>query len=346
MTVAAAPDRIHPVSRDRPLTVFAPASIGNVSVGFDALGLALSPLDGYLLGDLVQLRPGKREDWALKVHGPFADKLPADPEKNIVLQCCRLYQKALTQRHGVVEPLEISLEKRLPIGSGLGSSASSVVATLEALNRWHGNPLGSRELFGLMAQVEGGISGEIHLDNIAPSLYGGLRLCPPGSQAEYALPWPARWQVTVCWPGTELVTREARSVLPDQLPRATAVRHAAQFARFVYALYTGKPGLAAASMVDLIAEPYRSRLLPGFDRAREELTALGALAVGISGSGPTLFAVYDEPKLAPKFDEWLSANYQQNDSGFVYACRADHGGARSIAAGFAESGDEVAARGS
>ena len=320
-------------SQAKSLTVFAPASIGNVSVGFDALGLALAPLDGSLLGDTVQLRPGPLEDWKLRVHGPFAHKLPKDREKNIVLQCCRLYQRTLAQRGSVVSPLEIVLEKRLPIGSGLGSSASSVVATLEVLNRWHGNPLGSRDLFRLMAEVEGGISGEIHLDNIAPCLYGGLRLCPPGSQVDYPLPWPARWQVVVCWPGTELVTREARAVLPETLPRATAVRHGAQFAQFVYALYTGKPSLAAASLVDLIAEPYRSRLLPGFDLAREALKTLGALAVGISGSGPTIFALVDESAVAKAVADWLAAHYRQNDSGFVHTCRADLGGARSIVAG-------------
>jgi len=330
MTTATAKVRNAAQSRTNPLTVFAPASIGNVSVGFDALGLALAPVDGSLLGDTVQLRPVQCEDWNLKVHGPFAHKLPEDREKNIVLQCCRLYQQTLEQRGMEVSPLEIELEKRLPIGSGLGSSASSVVATLEVLNRWHGNPLGSRELFHLMAQVEGGISGEIHLDNIAPCLYGGLRLCPPGSPVDYPLPWPARWQVVVCWPGTELVTREARAVLPEQLPRATAVRHGAQFAQFVYALYTGKPALAAASLVDLIAEPYRRSLLPGFDKAREALRELGALTVGISGSGPTIFALVDEPAVTRPVADWLNRHYRQNDSGFVHTCRADLGGARSI----------------
>jgi len=337
MTKAATTMDVVAGPRTHPLTVFAPASIGNVSVGFDALGLALAPVDGSLLGDTVQLLPGRCEDWELRVHGPFAHKLPEDREKNIVLQCCRLFQQTLAQRGVEVDPLKIALDKRLPIGSGLGSSASSVVATLEVLNRWHEYPLGSRDLFHLMARVEGGISGEIHLDNIAPCLYGGLRLCPPGSPVDYALPWPARWQVVVCWPGTELVTREARAVLPEQLPRATAVRHGAQFAQFVYALFSGKPELAAASMVDLIAEPHRSRLLPGFERAREALRAQGALAVGISGSGPTIFALVDELPVARSVADWLNRHYRENESGFVHTCRADLGGARSIDAGNQEA---------
>lgn len=312
------------------LRIYAPASVGNVSVGFDALGLALAPVDGSLLGDVVELRAAELQDWELQCTGPFAHKLPSDPEQNIVLRCCRLFQEELEKRGKPVQLAQVTLEKNLPIGSGLGSSATSVVATLEALNRWHGNPFSSRENFQLMAIAEGGISGEVHLDNIAPCLFGGLRLCPPSSQAEYALPWPARWQTVVCWPGTELVTREARAVLPEQLPRKTVVHHGAQFAQFVYALYTGKTRLAAASMQDMIAEPYRRKLLPGFDQARDALHALGALTVGISGSGPTLFAIADDPQIAQAAADWLDQNYRQNDSGFVHICRADLGGARSI----------------
>lgn len=312
------------------LRVYAPASIGNVSVGFDALGLALAPVDGTLLGDVVELSPVSGNGWELVCRGRFADKLPKDPEQNIVLKCCRLFEQEMQQRSQPLKFAHIILEKNLPIGSGLGSSATSVVATLEALNRWHGAPLSSRELFKLMAVAEGGISGEVHLDNIAPCLYGGLRLCPPASHAEYALPWPVRWQTVVCWPGTELVTREARAVLPEQLPRKTAVNHGAQFAQFIYALYTGKTRLAASSMQDLIAEPYRRKLLPGFDEARLALEAMGVLAVGISGSGPTVFAIADDPLVAAAASQWLKKNYCKNEQGFVHICRADLGGARSV----------------
>lgn len=318
----------------RALTVYAPASIGNVSVGFDALGLALAPLDGTLLGDLVQLTPfaAKEDgsDWRLKLDGPFAGGLPRNPEDNIVMACCRSFQAAAREHGAEVRPLKVRLSKRLPIGSGLGSSASSVVAALEALNRWHDNVLPAAELFRLMAKMEGHISGEVHLDNVAPCLYGGLRLCPPGGNSEYALPWPGAWRAVVCWPGTELVTREARAVLPEKVTRQVAVRHGAQFAQFVHALHTGKTRLAADCIVDHLAEPYRRALLPGFDRAKLELRELGALAVGISGSGPTVFALVDDHQVAQRCADWLAENYQQNARGFVHICRTDLGGARSV----------------
>ena len=316
------------------LSVYAPASIGNMSVGFDALGLALAPMDGSLLGDLVQLRPFTEQedgaDWKLELNGPFAATLPQYQEDNIVISSCRIYQEAAAEAGVEVLPLKVLLSKQLPIGSGLGSSASSIVAALEALNRWHDNLLSAHDLFRLMARMEGGISGEIHLDNIAPCLYGGLRLCPPGDQHEYALPWPGAWRAVVCWPGTKLVTREARAVLPEQISRKVAVRHGAQFAEFVHALHTGNTKLAAECVVDHIAEPYRRKLLPGFDEAKSALLELGALAVGISGSGPTIFALVDDFDVARETSAWMADHYQKNEQGFVHVCRADLGGARSI----------------
>ncbi|MEJ2383032.1 MAG: homoserine kinase [Xanthomonadales bacterium] len=319
--------------RTEPLTVYAPASVGNMSVGFDALGLALAPIDGTLLGDTVTLAPlddDAGDDWQLECRGPFAHALPPDPEDNIVLACCRAFHEAAEGLGYTIRPLRVTLEKRLPIGSGLGSSASSIVAAFEALNRWHAHLLPAQQLFGLMAFQEGAISGEVHLDNVAPCLYGGLRLCPPGSQREYALPWPGAWRAVVCWPGTKLETRAARAVLPDQVDRKIAVRHGAQFAQFVHALHVGNAALAAACVVDHIAEPYRRELLTGFAEARVALKEIGALAVGISGSGPTVFALVDDYDVANRTAAWLDAHYRQNDSGFVHICRADLGGARCI----------------
>jgi homoserine kinase len=144
------------------------------------------------------------------------------------------------------------------------------------------------------------------------------------------LPWPGAWLAVVCWPGTRLVTREARAVLPAEFPRKTTVQHGARFAEFVHALHTGNVKLAAECVVDHLAEPYRRKLLPGFDEAKVELASIGALAVGISGSGPTVFALVDDPAVAEAVASWLGDNYIRNDTGFVHVCRADLGGARSV----------------
>lgn len=310
---------------------FAPASIGNLSVGFDALGLALQAMQGPLFGDIVMLESGPQDDWVLEVTGTFADALPQDPEDNIVVTSCRRFERATRASGKEIETLRVTLEKRLPVSSGLGSSASSIVATLVGLNRYFGSPLNRMELLDLMAEMEASISGGVHLDNIAPSLLGGLRLCMPDGRQQYGLPWPGGWQVLVSWPGTRMETRMARELLPDRLRRETVVAHGAQFARFVHELYSGDPRDAADCMVDRIAEPWRKDLITGFDDASRELRKMGALAVGISGSGPTIFAIVDDSRVARNAEAWLAKNFIQNDRGFVRLCRADLAGARAVA---------------
>ena len=315
---------------DRTLTVYAPASSGNVSVGFDALGLALAPMDGSLLGDCVSILPGTPDDWMLCIDGPFAHALPQDQEQNIVITSCRRFEQAARALGVDVYPLNITLDKRLPVGSGLGSSASSIVATLVALNHYFNRPLDRPALLRLMAEMEGNISGEVHLDNIAPCLLGGLRLCMPDGARQYGLPWPGHWQSVVAWPGTRLETRPAREVLPTSYERKTVVAHGAQFALFVHQLYQGEAVAAADCLVDLLAEPYRKFLLPGFEEARVELAKMGALATGISGSGPTIFCIVDDSRVAEAVAQWLQQNYVQNESGFVRICRVDLAGAREV----------------
>jgi len=312
------------------LTVYAPASSGNLSVGFDALGLALVPVDGNLLGDCVSIMPGTPYDWTLCLDGPFAHALPQDQEQNIVITSCRRFEQAARAVGVDVQPMNITLKKHLPVGSGLGSSASSIVATLVALNQYFRRPLSRPALLQLMVEMEARISGEVHLDNIAPSLLGGLRLCMPGDARQYALPWPGHWQSVVAWPGSRLETRPAREVLPPAYDRTTVVAHGAQFALFVHQLHQGEAGAAAECLVDLLAEPYRKSLLPGFEEARAALTGMGALAVGISGSGPTVFCIADDSSVAAAAAVWLQQNYLQNDAGFVRICRADLAGARKV----------------
>lgn len=316
--------------KDRTLTVYAPASSGNVSVGFDSLGLALAPMDGSLLGDCVSIMPGTPVDWMLCIDGPFAHALPQDQEQNIVITSCRRFEQAARATGADIYPLNITLDKRLPVGSGLGSSASSIVATLVVLNHYFGRPLNRPALLQLMAEMEGSISGEVHLDNIAPCLLGGLRLCMPDGARQYGLPWPGHWQTVVAWPGTRLETRPAREVLPQHYDRKTVVAHGAQFALFVHNLHQGEAGAAAKCLVDLLAEPYRKSLLPGFEAARIEMARMGVLATGISGSGPTIFCIVDDSRVAEAAARWLQQHYLQNESGFVHICRIDLAGAREV----------------
>ncbi|UCQ58146.1 homoserine kinase [Edwardsiella piscicida] len=305
--------------------IYAPASIGNVSVGFDVLGAAVTPLDGTLLGDCVSVEASDR--FALHCRGRFVDSLPALAQENIVYQCWQRFCEVTGRELAV----EMVLEKNMPIGSGLGSSACSVVAALAALNRFAGDPLDAQRLLTLMGELEGRISGSVHYDNVAPCYLGGLQLMLE-AQGIISQPVPCfdDWLWVMAYPGIKVSTAEARAILPPHYSRGDCVRHGRHLAGFIHACHTRQPSLAAALMQDVIAEPYRCGLLPGFADARRAAGELGALACGISGSGPTLFAVCDDPAAAQAVAQWLTQHYLQNEQGFVHICRLDTAGARQL----------------
>ncbi|TQI78758.1 homoserine kinase [Serratia fonticola] len=305
--------------------VYAPASIGNVSVGFDVLGAAVSPVDGTLLGDCVSVEAASR--FSLENAGRFVSKLPADPKENIVYQCWERF----CQEIGREVPVAMRLEKNMPIGSGLGSSACSVVAGLMAMNEFCDRPLDKMQLLALMGELEGRISGSVHYDNVAPCYLGGMQLMlEEEGYICQEVPGFQQWLWVMAYPGIKVSTAEARAILPAQYRRQDCISHGRYLAGFIHACHTQQPRLAAKLMQDVIAEPYRTRLLPGFADARKAAQDIGALACGISGSGPTLFAVCDDTATAQRMADWLTHHYLQNDEGFVHICRLDTAGARQL----------------
>lgn len=314
------------------LSVFAPVSIANLSVGFDSLGLALTPLDGSLLGDIIHLEyKSYGESSELQVKGRYADKLPEKLTDNIVWQCLVAFEKALAFRQIAAEPLTLTLEKNIPVGSGLGSSACSVVAALVGLNHFYHKPFSDHQLLEMMGQQEAVISGGLHYDNVAPCFFGGLQLMlPQPDKICQALPFFSDCYWVMAYPDRVVSTKSARQVLPQHYPRQTMLEFGQNLAGFVDACYRSDKFQAFALLKDVVAEPYRRNLLPGFDLAKQTLRSLGCLAVGISGSGPTLFTVCDELTLAEQARQWLEANYLASEQGFVTICRVDHDGARII----------------
>ncbi|WP_261644265.1 homoserine kinase [Erwinia mallotivora] len=305
--------------------IYAPASIGNVSVGFDVLGAAVSPVDGTLLGDCVTVEAAA--EFSLRNEGRFVSKLPASPQENIVWQCWDRFCEVTGQR----VPVAMTLEKNMPIGSGLGSSACSVVAALMAMNEYCGKPLDDTRLLALMGELEGRISGSVHYDNVAPCFLGGIQLMvEENGIISQSVPAFDQWLWVMAYPGIKVSTAEARAILPAQYRKEDIIRHGRYLGGFIHACHTQQPQLAAKLMQDVIAEPYRTKLLPGFAQARHGLKDIGALACGISGSGPTLFAVSDCPQTAERMADWLRQHYLQNDEGFVHICRIDTAGARKL----------------
>jgi homoserine kinase len=313
------------------VSVFAPASIGNVSVGFDVLGLAVKPIDGTLLGDVVTISATSDKS-SLTVIGSFADKLPANKEDNIVWSCLLLFNDKLRTVDKSAVDVAITLDKKMPVGSGLGSSACSVVAALAALNafyaKFHDFSFSENDVLKMTGQMEAQISGSLHYDNVAPCYLGGLQLMVPDENViSRSLPSFDDCYYVMAYPGIEVSTKAAREVLPINYDRSDVITYGQNLATFVDACHRQDKSQAFSVLYDVIAEPYRTDLLPRYQSSRDFLTAQGALAVGISGSGPTVFCVCDNESQAERFALWLKNNYLQTELGFVHVCKADTLGA-------------------
>ncbi|ANZ22423.1 homoserine kinase [Buchnera aphidicola (Diuraphis noxia)] len=307
------------------IKIYAPASIGNVGVGFDILGAAITPINETLLGDLITIEPSNK--FQLVNKGLFSSKLPKKTEENIVWKCWSKFCKVVKKNI----PVSIVLEKNMPIGSGLGSSACSIVATLVAINEFCNKPLNSKELLVLMGQIEGEISGEIHYDNVAPSYLGGLQLILEDTEIiSQKIPSFKHWFWVIAWPGFKVSTAAARKILPKQYKKNICIKNSRYLAGFIHASYSQQPNLAARLIQDFIAEPYRMKLLPNFLKTKEKIKKIGAISCGISGSGPTIFAISDNIKIAQKISLWLKKYYLKNETGFVHICFLDMQGARKI----------------
>ncbi len=263
---------------------YAPASMGNVAAGFDVLGAAFAPIDGSLWGDIVEVERADTSSFACV--GPFADRLPQDPNDNLVLKAKTYFEDAW---RAPLPPLRIVLHKLLPVSSGLGSSSASAVAAAVAFDAVVAAHLGRDALLQVAARAESVASGAMHLDNVAPCLLGGLQLCADGRA--FALPWPKELLVAVASPQLELATRQARAVLPREVPLSLAIGHAANLAHLVHALHVHDLPSIRSCMRDLIAEPHRASLVPGFRQAQAQALAAGAWGCSLSGAGPAVFAV-------------------------------------------------------
>jgi homoserine kinase len=331
------------------ISIFAPVSTANVSVGFDSLGLALSPIDGQMIGDTVTVsaldssiierqttKSSPTEEFAsqasqLSVTGSHADVLPKEKESNIVWKCLLAFEEKLQTRNISTQALNLTLAKNIPVSSGLGSSACSVVATFVALNEYYQQPFSRFELLELMGELEAQISGSLHYDNVAPCYLGGLQLMLNGSEKiTQSLPFFDDCYFVIAYPDVIVNTKAARDILPESYSRKTLINFGQNLANFVDACHRQDKALAVSLLKDIIAEPYRQGLLPKYAESKQQLASMGALATGISGSGPTLFTLTDDLNLANNMAEWLKQNYLQSDKGFVHVCQVDQQGTRKV----------------
>jgi homoserine kinase len=283
------------------VSVFAPATVANVASGFDVIGFALeTPGDAATLTRTTDRRVVVRE-----IRGD-GGKLPKDPDKNTAAVAVQGFLRHIGSPFGV----EISLEKRMPLSSGLGSSAASAVAAVWAANILAGSPLPPRDLLPFTILAEKAACGTGHADNVAPSLMGGFVLIRSYDPLDVVrLPVPPGLACAVAHPHTEVRTEDARRILKKEIRLADAIRQWGNLAALVAALYNGDLALLGRSLQDVVAEPLRSLLIPGFSAVKAAALSAGALGCSISGSGPSIFALCASRETAEKAGADMSAAF-------------------------------------
>ncbi|HEY3429349.1 MAG TPA: homoserine kinase [Cyclobacteriaceae bacterium] len=263
--------------------VFAPASIGNVSCGFDVLGLAVNEP-----GDEVLLTLTSSSKVSIKSIEGGDGKVPPEADKNTASVAVLAYLKAIGSNQGV----DIILYKNLPLGSGMGSSAASAVAAVVAINHLMGEPLTREQLLPFVMEAERVACGSAHPDNAAPSLLGGLILARSVDPLDIVrIPTPNELMCVMVHPQIEVRTKDARQVLKSSISLKDGITQWANTAALVAGMMKEDYELIGRSLVDVVAEPLRSVLIPGFDQIKKAAVENGALGCGISGSGPTVFCL-------------------------------------------------------
>lgn len=271
--------------------VFAPASVANVACGYDTLGFAIQRP-----GDDVIVRFGDKPGLTITSITGDNGKLPLEPEKNTA----GVSALALMEHLGVVQGIEMEIHKGIPIGSGLGSSACSAVAGALAINELMGRPLSKQELLPFALKGEALASGgAIHADNVGPCLLGGMVLVRSNQDLDTVnIPTPKDLYAAVVLPALEILTVEARNILRKEIPMKDATTQWGNLGGMIAGLMQSDYGLISRSCQDVIAEPLRSKLIPGFYQVKQAALNAGALGCSISGAGPAIFALCQGDEVA------------------------------------------------
>jgi len=302
------------------VTAFAPATVANVSCGFDILGFAIDDL-----GDKVTVELKEEVGLTVKRIEGDGGKLPLEADKNT----CTVAIQAMLDALGTSKGMEISLEKGLPLGSGMGSSAASAAAALVAANELLGKPFEKNDLVPFAMEAERMACGAAHADNVAPSILGGFVLIRGYDPLDMVkLPVPKGLYCTLVHPHLELKTADSRSVLRQQISLKEATVQSGNIAGLIAGLYVSDYGLISRSLKDVIAEPSRALLIPGFYELREAVMDLGALGSGISGSGPTIFILSQGRNTAIQAGEASKAVFEKIGLGVdIYVSEVNDRGA-------------------
>lgn len=269
--------------------VFAPATVANVACGFDILGFAL---EGP--GDEIVVRLKDTPGITIVNNTPY-DGIPTDPARNTAGIAVEAFLQQITSQQG----LEIIIEKKIKPGSGIGSSSASAAGAVYGANELLGRPLEPENLVEWAMQGEKAASGAAHADNVAPALLGGFVLIRRYDPLDVIrLPYPKDLYCTIIHPQIELRTEDARRILKREISLKDATKQWGNIAGLVAGLFMEDYSLIGRSLEDVIIEPIRSILIPGYHEVKRKAMDAGALGCSISGSGPSLFALSKDEETA------------------------------------------------
>jgi homoserine kinase len=263
-------------------TAFAPASVGNVAIGFDILGFAIDTL-----GDRVTVSRREAPGVEIAAVRGISGELPREARDNTAGRALLALQEAVRPDFG----FRLEIDKGIPLGAGLGGSAASAVGAVVAANALLPRPVSRLELLQFAMAGEAVASGARHADNIAPSLFGGLVLTVGIDHPRVKqIPVPAGIRAVIVHPHMFLATSRARAILKLSVDLSDFVWQTANLAGFISGCYTDDLDLIRASFEDVVIEPQRAALIPGFKEVRRGAMEAGALGCSISGAGPSMFA--------------------------------------------------------
>ena len=287
------------------ITAHAPATLSNLCSGFDILGMALEqPYDVITINKIV----GK--DIVIKHLDNYG--LSTDPKQNIAGVVMEAMRKNLQTEQG----FEIIIDKKIKPGSGIGSSAASAAGVAVAANEILQANFNKQQLVQFAMEGEVLASGSRHADNLAPCIYGGLVLVRDTPTLDIIPLNTPELFITIVHPQIEIKTSYARSILPKELPLKTAITQWANVAGLVSGFLQHDYALISRSLIDVVAEPVRSQLIPGFDEVRAKSMLAGALGGGISGSGPSLFMLSRTADIAHEVEKEMRSVYVKLDIEF------------------------------
>jgi homoserine kinase len=293
------------------IQIISPATVANMVCGFDILGFAVeSPFDEMEMR-LVPRAAGQTATEAIKIINIDAYNLPTEPEKNVAGAALIALIEEYEEKQMDTTPLafEVKINKLIKPGSGVGSSAASSAGAVVGANHLLGNIFSKDDLVRFAMNGEKVASGVKHADNIAPCIFGGVTLVRSIFPLEIiALPSPSL-HVTIVHPQIEVRTADARSILRQNVQLKDAIKQWGNIAGLVAGLMKGDYDLIGRSLEDVIIEPVRSILIPGFDELKKACIAAGALGGGISGSGPSIFFLSKEKETAIKVEDAMKELY-------------------------------------